>query len=32
MLEKTGITADIMAGYKKVLWGRNRDEQYFAKS
>ena len=26
MLEKTGITVDIMAGYEEVLWGRNRDE------
>lgn len=32
MLGKTGITEDIMAGYKEVLWGRNRDEKYFAKS
>lgn len=32
MLEKTGITVDIMAGYEEVLLGRNRDEKYFAKS
>ena len=29
---KTGITVDIMAGYKEVLWGRNRDEKHFVKS
>ena len=32
MLEKIRITVDIMAGYEEVLWGRNRDEEYFAKS
>ena len=29
---KIRITVDIMAEYEEVLWVRNRDEKYFAKS